>query len=81
MPRKKLRKEVDRLAETMQEQFQLDCNWRSKNCLDFQRGGAKGQIEIGKEKFELTAELGMLMSAFKGTIEAEIRKFIDEHIY
>ena len=44
MPRKELRKEVARLAKAMQEQFQLDCNWRSRDCLEFQRSGAKGQI-------------------------------------
>ncbi len=81
MPRKELRKEVERLAETMQDQFQLDCNWQSKNCLNFQRTGAKGQIDIGKNDFELNAELGMLMSAFKGNIEEAIRSFIDEHVY
>ena len=81
MPRKELRKEVERLAEAMQEQFQLDCSWRSRDCLDFQRSGAKGQIEIGKNEIELTARLGMLMSAFKGPIESEIRQFISKHIY
>lgn len=81
MPRKELRKEVERLAETMHDQFSLDCNWQSKNCLNFQRTGAKGQIDIGKNDFELNAELGMLMSAFKGNIEEAIRSFIDEHVY
>ena len=81
MPRAKLRKELDRLAKSMQEQWQLNCAWQSDDCLDFQHSGAKGRIEIGDHEFELNAKLGLLMSAFKGTIEDEIRKFIDTHVY
>ena len=81
MPRKKLRKKLEELAANMQDKWQLDCQWQSKNCLDFQRSGAKGTIEIHKHELELNAELGMLMSAFKDTIEEEINKFIDQHVY
>jgi putative polyhydroxyalkanoate system protein len=81
MPRAKLRKELNRLAATMQEQWQLACEWQSDDCLDFRHSGAKGRIEIGAREFELNAKLGILMSPFKGTIEDEICKFIDTHVY
>lgn len=81
MPRKELRQQLQQLADNLQDQLQLDCTWSSKNCLEFQRSGAQGKIDIGKHDFELTAQLGLMMSAFKGTIEQEIGKFIDEHIY
>lgn len=81
MPRKEVRKQLKNLADQMQDQFQLNCEWSSKNCLDFQRSGASGHIEIHKKEVELTAKLGMLMSAFKGTIEQEISKFMDKHLY
>lgn len=81
MPRKKLRKQLDNLAAALEEKWQLHCEWQSKNCLNFSHSSVQGQIEIGKNEFELTAELGLLMSAFKSTIEEEIAKFVDEHVY
>ena len=81
MPRKKLWKQLDDLVASLQEKWPLDCDWQSKNCLTFSHSSVQGQIEIGKHEFELNAELGLLMSPFKGTIEAEIAKFVDEHVY
>jgi putative polyhydroxyalkanoate system protein len=81
MPRAKLRKELGRLATSMQDQWHLNCIWQSDDCLDFRHSGARGRIEIGDQEFELNAKLGLLMSAFKGPIEDEIRKFIDTHVY
>jgi len=81
MPYDELKEGLDQLAGKLGRQYQLDCNWDSEDCLCFKRSGADGQINIGDQEFELTVKLGMLMSAFKGTIEQEIQGFIDEYIY
>ncbi len=81
MPREKLRKELDGLAQQLGQELQLDCEWQTDDCLGFRRSGAEGQINIGEEEFELTITLGMLMEFFRGKIEREIREFIDQHIY
>jgi putative polyhydroxyalkanoate system protein len=49
--------------------------------MGIRRSGIDGQLTVGKQEIELTLNLGMLMSAFKGVIESEITTFIDEHIY
>ena len=81
MPYDELKQGLDQLAEKLGEQYQLDCAWESDDCLSFHRTGADGRVSIGGEEIELNVNLGMLMSAFKGAIEQEIRSFIAEHIY
>ena len=81
MPYEELKIGLEELAEKLGSQYQLDCNWDSDDCLRFARSGAEGQIDIRDHQIELNVTLGMLMSAFKSTIEREIQGFIDEHIY
>jgi putative polyhydroxyalkanoate system protein len=45
--------------------------------LTFTRSGVKGTMEVDKDRFELEANLGFLLGAFKGRIEAEIVKNLD----
>jgi len=81
MPRAKLRDELDTLAQQLGQDLDLRCEWQSDDCLNFERNGAKGQINIGDEELELTITLGMLLKVFRGTIEQKLYEFIDEHIY
>lgn len=81
MPYDELKEGLDKLADKLGQQYQLDCGWESDERLCFKRSGADGQINIGEQEVDLTVNLGMLMSPFKGTIEQEIQGFIDEYIY
>ncbi len=46
--------------------------------LSFARSGVKGAIAVTASDVHVTAELGMLLSPLKGTIEDEIRRKLDE---
>ena len=81
MPRAELRKQLEDLTASLQEKWPLECQWQTDDCLSFKHSAVKGEIEIGKDEFELKAELGLLFGAFKGAIENEIAKFINEHVY
>lgn len=81
MPRDDLRGELDKLAQKLGQELQLDCEWQSDNCLNFKRSGANGQINIGEDSIDLTITLGMLMELFRDPIEQKLTAFIDEHIY
>lgn len=81
MPYDELREGLDKLAEKLGDQYQLDCGWESDDRLCFSHSGADGKIEIGEKEIDLQINLGMLMSAFKGIIEREVHSFIDEFIY
>ncbi|TCV97269.1 putative polyhydroxyalkanoate system protein [Luteibacter rhizovicinus] len=69
---------VDRVAERMREKFGTDSQW-SGDTLTFQRSGVKGAIAVVPGEVHVTAELGMLLSPLKGTIEDEIGRKLDEH--
>lgn len=43
----------------------------------FARSGVKGDLQVTATHFELRAQLGFLLGAFKQTIEAEIGKNLD----
>jgi putative polyhydroxyalkanoate system protein len=46
--------------------------------LNFARSGGRRQDRPRTESLRVTANLGFLMSAFKGPIEAEIKRVLDE---
>lgn len=81
MPRETLNGELEQLVSDLGQRLQLNCEWLSDDCLDFRRSGVEGRVEIADEELTLTIKLGMLMGAFKGTIEAEIQDFMEQHIY
>lgn len=81
MSREDLGDQLDDLAQQLGQEFQLNCEWLSEDCLDFRRSGVNGQVNIGDEEIELTISLGMLMELFRGKIEKEVLEFIDKHIY
>jgi putative polyhydroxyalkanoate system protein len=68
---------VERVADRMREKFGTEGAWDG-DTLTFQRSGVKGAIAVSPSDVHVTAELGMLLSPLKGTIEEEIRKKLDE---
>lgn len=77
----KARKVAFKWAEQVEEEFAMQCNYiegRHEDEVEFVRSGVKGNLLVRKDRFELNAQLGLLQSAFKGTIEAEIVKNLDD---
>ncbi|MEO5595877.1 MAG: polyhydroxyalkanoic acid system family protein [Lysobacteraceae bacterium] len=67
---------VNKVAEKIAEKFGISHKW-SGDALDFEGSGVSGRIALGKKNVHLTATLGFLLSAFKGSIETEIQKYLD----
>ena len=44
----------------------------------FERTGVTGTLRVTPQRFELDATLGLLLGAFKGRIEAEITRQLDQ---
>lgn len=44
----------------------------------FERTGVTGTLSVTPQRFELDAQLGVLLGAFKGRIEAEITRQLDQ---
>ncbi len=77
----KARKVAYRWAEQAEKNLQMECTYEEGDKRDevcFNRAGASGTLEVTHDKFELNAKLGFLLGAFKGRIESEIVKNLDE---
>jgi len=68
---------VDKVADRMREKFGTEGSWQG-DTFAFARSGVKGTIAVSETDVHVAAELGMLLSPLKGTIEDEIRRKLDE---
>jgi putative polyhydroxyalkanoate system protein len=63
-----------------EEKFDLRCTYEQGNDEDqvsFTRPGMTGLLKVNAQRFEIQAELGFLLGAFKDRIESEIVKNLD----
>ena len=74
---KEARASVERVAQKIQQKFDVSCAWDG-DTLAFERSGVHGQIELAKGEVRVVANLGFLMMALKGPIESEIHKVLDK---
>ena len=77
LPPAKARKAVEDIAKKLAAKFDMDYGWDGDN-LYFNRSGVDGHIHLAPEQIRVTAKLGFLLSALKGTVEQEIRKVLAE---
>lgn len=74
------RKTAFQWAEQAEEKFDMSCTYEEGATSDevsFTRSGVSGTLKVTKDRFELDAKLGFLLSAFKDRIEGEIVKNLD----
>ncbi len=67
-------------AEQAESDFDMQCAYEEGEDCDqvhFNRTGAKGTLRVTADQFELDAQLGFLLGAFKDRIESEIVKNLD----
>jgi putative polyhydroxyalkanoate system protein len=55
----------------------MDYGWDG-DTLNFNRSGVDGHIHVGDKQIRVTAQLGFLLSALKGTVEQEICRVLAE---
>lgn len=75
------RKLAIRWAEVAEKKLQMDCTYeegRTADVVSFRRPGASGELKVTSKRFELVARLGLLLGVFKGRIEGEIVKNLDQ---
>lgn len=68
-------------AEQVESEFGMECTYEEGKTADqvaFTRSGVNGTLHVTANRFELDAKLGFLLGAFKGRIEAEIVKNLDD---
>ena len=68
-------------AEQVESEFGMQCSYvegAKEDQVNFVRSGVKGYLAVTGDHFDLDAKLGFLLGAFKGKIEAEIVKNLDD---
>jgi putative polyhydroxyalkanoate system protein len=68
-------------AEHVEKEFGMSCTYEEGKLADevcFTRTGVEGTLTVTRDRFELKAKLGFLVGAFKGRIESEIVKNLDD---
>ena len=72
---------AEQWAIKAQTQLDMVCAFQQGKASDeiqFSRPGVKGSLRVCKDHFELNAQLGMLLSAFKDHIVSEIARHLDD---
>jgi putative polyhydroxyalkanoate system protein len=75
------RKVAAQWSEEAQSKLEMACAYaegEDADELQFSRPGVEGTLRVCADHFELNAQLGFLLSAFKEQIENEIVKNLDE---
>ena len=68
-------------AEKVEAEFGMECTYeegKTSDLVRFTRSGVNGTLQVRKDAFELDAKLGFLLGAFRGRIEEEIVKNLDQ---
>ena len=76
-PDDQARQMLDQIADKLADRFGVRCEW-VQDTLCFKGSGVDGRIALEPEQVRVTADLGFLLSAMKGPIEAEIRRVLQE---
>ena len=70
-----------RWAEEAGRKLEMKCTYvegKGHDTVRFERPGAHGELQVTKDRFHLHARLGLLLGVFRGRIESEIVKNLDE---
>lgn len=77
------RKVAKAWAQEVEDEFELRCTFeagREGDVVRFERSGVSGTLRVTAQRFELDAKLGLLLGAFRGRIEAEITRRLDDKL-
>lgn len=75
------RKLASRWVEEAGRKLEMECRYEKgegQDVVHFRRPGASGELQVSADRFQLHARLGLLLGMFKGRIEMEIARNLDE---
>jgi putative polyhydroxyalkanoate system protein len=62
---------AQKVADKLAGEYGLQCKWEG-DVLRFERSGVEGTLALGESQAALRIRLGLLMGAFRSTIEAKV---------
>lgn len=79
MCKEELREAAQGLAENLERQHGVRSRWEG-DTVRIKGSGVDGKLSIGDDTVEVSVMLGLLASAFKGVLQKEVQRYLDEHI-
>lgn len=79
-PEGEVRAMVEDLAESLARRYDAKAVWDGDNSVKIDHSRLSGRLDILPGEVKVDVKLGMLAGAFKGKIEAELRKALDEKL-
>ena len=79
LPDAAARKAVEDVAVKLGRKFGLDYRWEG-DTVHFVRPGVDGRIQLLPGQVHVTAKLGLLFAAMRGTIESELLRILKERL-
>lgn len=79
LPHDQARQAVEQAIARLGQKFGIEHRWEG-DTLHFTRPGVDGRIALAPGNVRVTAALGLLFSAMKGTIESELRRVLQERL-
>jgi putative polyhydroxyalkanoate system protein len=79
LPMAQARDAVEQAIATLGHRYGLDYRWEG-DVLHFVRPGVDGRIALAPGGVHVTARLGLLLSAMRGTIESELQRLLAERL-
>ena len=76
-PLAEARRKVEHVAEHLASRVDMRWRWEG-NELHFERSGVDGHIKVSARQVHVTANLGFLLSALRGSVEREVHRYLDE---
>ena len=74
---KQARVAAEQAGKQLSEEFSLKYRWEGE-ALHFERTGVNGHLTLARDSVRIVVRLGLLLLPFKGRIEQEIKRNLDE---
>lgn len=74
---KKARTAAEKAGKQLSQEFGLKYQWDDE-VLRFERSGVSGHMQLANDSVRIVVRLGLLLLPFKGRIEQEIKRNLDE---
>lgn len=80
LPEARLREQMEALAEKLVAKYGGSYQWRGSDLHYKYSGGLDAVVSLGAKEVNVDIKLGMLLSAFRGTVEREVNTYLDENL-
>lgn len=79
MPKQQLREAAEGLAQQLERQHGVRSSWEG-DCVRIKGAGVDGELSFAGGVVDVSVRLGLLASPFKGVLQAEVQRYLDEHV-